>query len=74
MEIFYANINELVEKKGTDFLKNYSGGMIFKTEKGFLQYCTGRFIVDKVCRSRYNLNDFEIIIKNKKPQLKNNVL
>ncbi len=70
MELFYINSQEFLHTHGLDFLKDYAEGRNFKSEKRFIEFTLGRFLVKTVCKKFYEINDDEIIINNSKPEFK----
>ena len=72
IEIYYINTDNLKEFNLNIFSK-YLKNKSFKSEKRKLQFCLGRFITEKVLQSK-GIKNFEILIKNNKPYIKNNPL
>lgn len=70
MEIFYVNTVELLKTHGAEFLKKYADGRKFKSEKRFIQYTAGRWLVKSAAAERFGLTDTEIVIENDKPKFK----
>lgn len=74
MKIYYIDINEFLKKYDRVFLQLFSDNKFFKSEKRFLEYTIGRFLVKTVGEKIYNLTDTEICIKDNKPVFKTNLL
>lgn len=70
MELFYLNSKEFLHTHGLDFLKAYAEGRSFKSEKRFVEFALGRFLVRTAGESFYGIENSEIVINNSKPEFK----
>lgn len=70
MELFYINSQEFLHTFGLDFLKPYAEGRNFKSEKRFVEFSLGRFLVKTAGERFYRIEDTEIVINNSKPEFK----
>ena len=69
IKIFFIRKNEFL--KNVCALENFLEGNSFKSQKRIEQFCLGRFLINYVLKNYYNIKHPEIVIKNKKPCLKN---
>lgn len=67
MKIFYVDCDEFLENHDFDFLRKYSDGKDFKSQKRFVQYSVGRYLVKSIAANRFGLENTEIVIRNSKP-------
>lgn len=72
MKIFYTKIDEILNTKGEKFLLDFNNDKTYTSQKRLYEHCAGRFLVKYVCEEFYDIPDAQIIVKNKKPYLKNN--
>jgi len=70
MDIFYIDVEEFTKTHDKIFLENFSDGKSFKTEKRFLEYTIGRYLVKKVLKDFFAIDDDIVLDLNKKPILK----
>ncbi len=54
-----------------EFLQNYAEGREFNSQKRFVQFTLGRYLVKTVAKEVFGVEDTEIIIENDKPKFKN---
>ena len=71
MKIFYAKIDEILKVKGEKFLLNFNDNKTYLSSKRLYEHCAGRFLINFVCGKFYNITKPQIVIKDKKPHLKN---
>ena len=57
MDIFYIDVEEFTKTHDRIFLENFSDGKSFKTEKRFLEYTIGRYLVKKVLKDFFAIDD-----------------
>ena len=69
IKIFFIRKNEFL--KNVCALEDFLEGNSFKSQKRIEQFCLGRFLIKYVLKNYYNIKHPEIVIKNKKPCLKN---
>lgn len=60
-----------MKKNGTKCLEPYLEGQNFKSEKRRIEYSLGRFLILNAANEIYSIKRPEIILNNKKPELKN---
>lgn len=70
MELFYINSEEFLHTHDLDFLKTYAEGRTFKSEKRFVEFTIGRYLVKTAAEKFYGIKNSEIIINNSKPEFK----
>ena len=70
MEIYYINSEKFLKTHNIDFLHQYADNKEFKSQKRFIQYTLGRYLVKTAGEKIYNLPDTTIEIQNKKPKFK----
>lgn len=68
MELFYINSQEFLHTHDLDFLKSYLEGRSFKSEKRFVEFALGRFLVKTAAEKFYGIKDTAIVINNSKPE------
>ncbi len=78
MEIFYINKNSF--ETNAALITDQSSSLTpitdisFKSEKRKIEYALGRFILNLALKNFYNKENFDIVIKNDKPCLKDNFI
>lgn len=70
MEIFYIDSEQFLKTHNSDFLKKYTDGKEFQSEKRLIQYSLGRFLVKSAGENFYGLKNPEVEIFNNKPSFK----
>lgn len=70
MELFYINSKEFLHTHDLDFLKTYAEGRTFKSEKRFVEFALGRYLVKTAAEKFYGIKNTEIVIHNSKPEFK----
>lgn len=70
MEIFYINSDTFLTNLDLKSLDIFLEKKSFKSEKQKIQFCLGRFLVKYVAQTRFNIQNPEIEIVNKKPRFK----
>lgn len=70
MELFYINSEEFLHTHDLDFLKTYAEGRTFKSEKRFVEFAIGRYLVKTAAEKFYGIKNTEIVIDNSKPEFK----
>lgn len=68
MKIFYVDCDEFLRNHDLDFLCKYSDGKVFKSQKRFIQYSIGRYLVKTIAKTVFGVENTEIVIRNSKPQ------
>ncbi len=71
MNVFYIDIDKYLPDD--NILLNYGDRKFLSVEKE-RQHCLGRFLVKKIAKEFYNIENTEIEIVNKKPRFKNSSL
>lgn len=71
MELFYINSEEFLHTHDLDFLKTYTEERTFKSEKRFVEFALGRYLVKTVAEKFYGIKNSEIVVSNSKPEFKN---
>lgn len=72
INVFFIDTDKFLENIDKTSLDYFLENNTFKSEKRRLQYSLGRFLVKFVLKNYYNMPAAEIIVKNKKPCLKDN--
>ena len=68
MEVFYIDTNKYKLEK--DFLETFLKDRKFSSKEKQKQHCYGRFLVEKVAKEVYKIENPELEIVNKKPRFK----
>lgn len=71
MKIFYINTDEFLKAHDAEFLQNYAEGREFKSQKRFVQFTLGRYLVKNAAKEVFRVEDTEIVIEDDKPRFKN---
>lgn len=72
MKVFYLNTDKFTVPD--DVLKKHLTDRKFASKEKEKQHCYGRFLVEKVAKEFYNLENTELEVVNKKPRFKNSDL
>lgn len=67
MEIYFIKINELLKIADKSSLETFLDGNEFLSEKRRIEYATGRFLLKFILKTKYGIDNPQILIKNKKP-------
>lgn len=69
MELFFLRANSFLKEIDLKSLSCFEKDKVFLTEKRQKEFTLGRFLVNFVLKNHYKMDDFEIIVENKKPRL-----
>ena len=74
MKIYYLKKSETLKKIYIDELKLYDDGRKYNSEEKYIEHLLGLYLVKNVLKKYYKLDDPQIEVVNKKPELKNSNL
>ena len=74
MEIYFINSDKFLENADSTFLDDYMEGRSFKCEKRRIEFALGRFLLKYVLKTRFKIENPQIVLKNKKPSLENDAV
>lgn len=72
MKIFFVNSAQYIIDE--NLLKSFLKNRVFSSKDKEKQHCYGRFLVDKIAKEIYKIEDTELEVINKKPRFKNSNL
>lgn len=70
IQVYFLSRKEFLDSIDKDYLLSFLEDKSFKSEKKTEEYCLGRFLIKRVLEKFYDIKNPEIVIKNKKPCLK----
>lgn len=70
VQVFFINSEEFLKTMDKSYLLSFLDGKDFESKKRIEQFCLGRFLIKHVLEKFYDIKNLEIVIKNKKPCLK----
>lgn len=74
LNIFFIRKDDILKKADKNSLYSFLEDKKFGSQKRKDEFCLGRFLVKYVLKQIYKQNDTEIIVENKKPKTKDNVV